>query len=256
MDKPNENFNKDEKAKSLESAAEQIALFRYALIAPVVTSSYDQASKTAYYKTLAQKEFVLPDNTTKKFSAKTFQKWERLWSTGGGLTALYPNERNDKGQTRKLTSEVIQKIYDIKAEYPKLNAKMIWEKLIDDGDLNPDTSVRCVQRFISEAGLKSEEILNQEKQRLAFEHPHFAMMFQADTCYFPPLPTGDGDKRHKTFVISIIDDYTRMIVASKLFFEDNAYNFQQVLKIAIMTYGIPQKVYVDYAEKKLYRINS
>ena len=43
----------------------------------------------------------------------------------------------------------------------------------------------------------------------------------------------------------IIDDHSRLLVGGELFYNDNAYNFQKVLKDAIATYGIPDKLYVD-----------
>ena len=43
----------------------------------------------------------------------------------------------------------------------------------------------------------------------------------------------------------IIDDHSRLLVGGELFYNDNAANFQKVLKDAIATYGIPDKLYVD-----------
>lgn len=43
----------------------------------------------------------------------------------------------------------------------------------------------------------------------------------------------------------IIDDHSKLLVGGELFYNDNAYNFQKVLKNAIATYGIPDKLYVD-----------
>ena len=43
----------------------------------------------------------------------------------------------------------------------------------------------------------------------------------------------------------IIDDHSRLLVGGELFYNDNACNFQKVLKDAIATYGIPDKLYVD-----------
>ena len=43
----------------------------------------------------------------------------------------------------------------------------------------------------------------------------------------------------------IIDDHSRLLVGGELFYNDNACNFQKVLKSAIATYGIPDKLYVD-----------
>lgn len=43
----------------------------------------------------------------------------------------------------------------------------------------------------------------------------------------------------------IIDDHSRLLVGGGLFYNDNAYNFQKVLKQAVAAYGIPLKLYVD-----------
>jgi transposase InsO family protein len=43
----------------------------------------------------------------------------------------------------------------------------------------------------------------------------------------------------------IIDDHSRLLAGGGLFYNDNAYNFQKVLKDAVAAYGIPSKLYVD-----------
>lgn len=43
----------------------------------------------------------------------------------------------------------------------------------------------------------------------------------------------------------IIDNHSLLLVGGGLFYNDNAYNFQKVLKNAIAAYGIPDKLYVD-----------
>jgi transposase InsO family protein len=83
------------------------------------------------------------------------------------------------------------------------------------------------------------------KDRKAFEEPFFGAMWQADTCYFPYVPDDSGTRK-RTYLITMVDDHSRMIVGARLFFEDTAYNFQKVLKDAAATYGIPNKLYVDH----------
>ena len=46
----------------------------------------------------------------------------------------------------------------------------------------------------------------------------------------------------------IIDDHSRFLVGGGLFYNDNAYNFQKVLKDAVAAHGIPAKLYVDYTD--------
>lgn len=43
----------------------------------------------------------------------------------------------------------------------------------------------------------------------------------------------------------IVDDYSRMIVGAKFFYNDNAFNFQLVLKEAIARHGLCKKLYTD-----------
>ena len=68
-------------------------------------------------------------------------------------------------------------------------------------------------------------------------------MYQADTCYLPYLV--EKGKKRRTYLIMILDDYSRMIVGGQIFYQENAYNFQKVLKDAVAAYGIPDKLYVD-----------
>nr|WP_282570519.1 DDE-type integrase/transposase/recombinase [Butyrivibrio fibrisolvens] len=81
------------------------------------------------------------------------------------------------------------------------------------------------------------------KDRKAFEASDFGCLWQADTCYLPYI-SEDGKER-RTYLIMIIDDHSRMIVGGEIFYNDNAYNFQKVLKRAVETYEIPDKLYLD-----------
>lgn len=47
------------------------------------------------------------------------------------------------------------------------------------------------------------------------------------------------------YLVMILDDYSRMIVGGRLFYQDNAANFQLFLREAVATYRIPHKLYVD-----------
>jgi hypothetical protein len=101
-----------------------------------------------------------------------------------------------------------------------------------------------VQRFIKAARLQSPALSGPFKDRKAFEAPYFGALWQADTCFLPYVPDSQG-KRRRTYLIMIVDDHSRLIVGAHLFFEDSAYNFQKVLKDAVATFGICQKLYVD-----------
>lgn len=219
----------------------EVAQFRFALIAPVVQGLFPDASATAYYKRVTKNPLTLPDGSTVSYSYKTLEKWKSQYNIGG-LDALMPNVRSDKGVSRALNDDAIEEIYRLKQDFPRMNATQIYESLIRNSFIPATVSVDSVQRFIRHNDLKSARDPNL-RDRKAYEEDEFGKIWQADTCYLPHI-TEDGQTR-RVYVIMIIDDHSRMLVGGELFYNDNACNFQKVLKDAIATYGIPDKLYVD-----------
>lgn len=206
----------------------EVAQFRFVLIAPVIQGLFPNASATACYKRVTASPLTLPDGNTISYSYKTLEKWKSRYSIGG-LDALMPSARSDKGISRTLSDEVIAEIYRIKKDQPRMNATQIYEHLVLESFLPASVSVDSVQRFIRHNDLKSARDPNL-RDRKAYEEDEFGKIRQADTCYLPYITE---------------DDHSRLLVGGELFYNDNAYNFRKVLKNAIATYGIPDKLYVD-----------
>lgn len=221
----------------------ELAYFRFALIAPAIQGTFTDASVAAYCRRVTADPIARPDGTLFQYKPATLEKWAALYKSGG-MEALVPKERSDKGSVRSLSDECAIEIFKIKEKFPRLDAVQIRIRLVQDGLLPASVSPRTVQRFIKANGLKTAAASGPYKDRKAFEEPYFGAMWQADTCFFPYVPDGNG-KRRRTYLLIIVDDHSRMVVGARLFFEDNAYNFQKVLKDAIATHGIPNKLYVD-----------
>jgi transposase InsO family protein len=222
----------------------ELAYFRFALIAPVIQGMFTDASIAAYCRRVTEDPIPRPDGTLFQYKPATLEKWIALYKAGG-MDALTPKERSDKGSVRALSDECILEIHKIKEKFPRLDAVQIHIRLVQDGFLPASVSPRTIQRFIKANGLKAAAASGLWKDRKAYEEPFFGAMWQADTCYFPYIPDSCG-KRQRTYLIAIVDDHSRMIVGARLFFEDNAYNFQKVLKDAVGMAGIPHKLYCDH----------
>ncbi len=234
------------------SKAVKIAHLRFAVIVPVIQGVFTEPTKTAYYKRVAEKPLKMPDGKEIFFNYNTFEKWENRYKRDG-MDGLMPKKRFDKGTSRVLNDTVIAEIFRLKQQFPRINATLIYTKLISDGFIKQsDVSVSTVQRFIRKNDLKSARNPN-IKDRKAFEEEFPGDMYQADTCHSVYI-TENGIKR-KTYLIQIVDDHSRMIVGAKFFYNDNAYNFQIVLKEAVARYGLCRKLYTDngspYANEQL-----
>ena len=237
-----EKKNNPKQASHCDAAIE-VAQFRFSLIAPLVQGLVPDASDTAYFMRITKDPLTLPDGRCVKYSWKTPQKWHYLYKKGG-FDALLPKSRSDKGISRALPDTAIEEICRLKEKYPRLNATQIHIRLVQDAFIPATVSVDAVQRFIRNNGLKSSRHLTL-KDRKAFEEDSFGRLWQADTCHFCYINDAADKKAHKVYLVVIIDDHSRMIVGAGLSYSDNSYGFQKVLKQAVSTYGIPDKLYTD-----------
>ena len=221
----------------------QMAQFKFGLIAPVIQGTFDESTPTAYYRRVTSLPLTRPDGSTFNYKISSLRNWEQLYRKGG-MDALIIHPRKDKGMSRNLTGDAIQRIYSILEQFPKLPATQVRHKLLTEGFVTSKVSERCIQRFVKGWNLRSVTSVTR-KDRKAFEEEYFGALWMADSCYFPYIPDDKGTAR-RTYLLLVIDDYSRMVVEAELFFNDNAANFQKLFKAAIATTGICNKLYVDH----------
>jgi len=222
-----------------DDEANQVALFRFSIIAPLVNDCYAFSSKMAFFKDASLKEYTLPSGQKASFQYTCIRNWYNKYKRYG-FDALKPKMRNDMGTSRKLPADVATKINELKHQFPHITGKAIYNKLIEDGSiLAKDFSISTVYRYLNNHNLKYIPTV----ERKQFEMEHASDCWQADTSHGPVIKI-NGKKVH-TYLVQIIDDASRLIVGCQFFLNDNAINFQSVFKQAIKTYGIPKKLFVD-----------
>lgn len=225
------------------SDAVKIAHLRFAVIAPAIQGLFTEPTKTAYYKKIAENPLKMPDGLEVSFNYNTFEKWEARYKTDG-MDGLMPKPRSDTGMSRVLPDTAIAEIFRLKQLFSRINATLIYSKLISDGFIKQsEASLSAVQRFIKKNDLKSARNPN-VKDRKAFEEEFPCNMYQADTSHSIYI-TENGIKQ-KTYLFHVVDDHSRLITGARFFYNDNAYNFQTVLKEAVARFGLCTKLYTDH----------
>jgi len=236
----------DRDAEKRFENAKAMAQFRYDMVSPVINRLITDATAMDYYRRVCSEPLKRPDGTEFLYKPKTLEKWKYLFDRGGA-DALATTTRSDLGKSRKLSDGAIARIRELREQFPKISAVLICEKLLQEMLVPAGTSERTIQRFVQKERLCAGEA--DGKDRKAFEFEHFGIMYQADTTYFPYIGDGGAKKGRKeerrTYFIRLLDDHTRLTVGGELFYEDNAENFQKVLKKTCATYGIPGILYVD-----------
>ncbi len=185
----------------------------------------------------------------REYAPATIKEWLRLYRRFG-IDGLYPKIRSDKGKSRNLPDDAKEFIVSTKLNSPKRSAKSIYQELIAKGYVNYDEiSLSTVQRFISKSNISSKEL--EGVQRLAFEFEFPNECWQSDISVGPYLNI--GGKKHKTYIVAILDDSSRLIIHAEAFFKDNLLSLLSVFKKAISKRGIPKKLFVDNG--KVYKSN-
>lgn len=225
----------------LDKNLNEIALFRFSLIAPVVNDTFDAISQMQYFRDVSSKTHTLPNGSKTKFSAGAIKKWFLTYRKDG-FEALVPKTRKDMGKPRNLNLNSIEKIHSLKEKFPYITGKLIYQKLVEEGYIKvTKTSLATVLRYIRDNNLKRNQVAPVERR--AFEMQFTNDCWQSDTSHGPVIKVNNQKKQ--TYLITFIDDASRMIVHGEFFFNDNAVNMQIVFKRAIAKYGVPRRLFVD-----------
>lgn len=224
----------------MDSFYNNIGLFRFSIIAPIINKTHGCRSISEYIGISASKNYEF-NGKIYKFSKSCIKNWYLSYKKYG-LVALQSKTRNDKNTSRLLNNDTIVRIQELREQFPHITGTAIYNKLIEEGYIYmKDVSLTTVLRFLKNNNLKAGQICNIERRMFEMEHANDC--WQADTSVGPYLKI-DGVK-YKTYIIMFIDDKSRMIMGYDIFFNDTAINMQHVFKNAIKTYGKPKKLFVD-----------
>src|SRR6056297_646528 len=113
---------------------EQIALFRFSLISPILNGQVEKQSK--YLAKVAAKKHNVPYYGVREYSPKTIEEWVRNYRKKG-FNGLKPKSRNDKGKSRKLTPELKEILLKARKEHPDRSVSLLYDQLIAAKKMRP-----------------------------------------------------------------------------------------------------------------------
>lgn len=215
-----------------------IALMRYSAIAPLITGAQaDYPSLSAYFREVSAKGIKDPDGKLRHYEVGTLLGWYRNYKIYG-FDGLIPASRSDCGASRKIDDELEEEIRYLRHTYPRLSAAAIYRQLQDKGSIRSgQLSESTVCRYINQMELTEKLTQNQDMRR--YERAHINEVWCGDSSAGPYLKTSDG-RKHRVYVMALIDDASRFITGVDVFFNDNFVNLMSVIKSAVSKYGVPK----------------
>ncbi len=220
------------------------ALFRLTVLGPLASrGEIKRGEVKQIIRQLAAQSYNIPDSNRTHLSEETIARWHALWKRGG-INALNPQVRIDRGTTQ-LPETIQNKILELKSDKPDRSINQLIEMIERQGLVSKGTLARAtVHRFLQQKHLSKRVLPNQQAiERRSFVAAHVGDLWQGDALHGPSIQTADGIR--KTYLISLMDDASRLIAHSAFCFGETALDIENVLKQAILKRGLPHKLLID-----------
>jgi putative transposase len=229
----------------LNDRGEKTALFRFSVISEAVNPRLGPAERGVIVRELAARTWTTEEGTERSFSRVTIDRWVAAYRKDG-LSGLQPNPRRDRGVARG-EGRWLEEACKMRRQLPTRSAAQIVDAIFRaHGVVLSDRTVRA---HLARAGLTRRALTTDPAHAFGrFEASRPNEIWIGDVLHGPfvPHPRVAGSKRAKLFLL--VDDHSRLVVHGRWMTEENTRAGQDVLRSAIARRGMPENLYVDYAD--------
>jgi transposase InsO family protein len=221
-----------------------MALFRLSVLGPLVSRErLERGELKRLIRELAARDYDIPGSRHSRLSEKTIEAWFYSWRHGE-LEALTPQPRSDRGQS-KLDPEVQVAILQAKRENPRRSINQIRRLLEHSGRVAKGGLPRSsIHRLLKSHGLSRMSGSSSEPQeRRAYVAEHAGDIWYGDVMHGPKLSL--AGRGRKVYLVSLMDDASRLIAHSAFCPGETALDIEGVLKQAVLKRGRPGRLVID-----------
>ena len=222
----------------------EIALWRVAVLGPLVSARLEHGERCALFAAAATRTHQRPDGCWVQLSARTIETWYYAYRQGG-LQALMPKRRRDRGASRAIAPPVAELIVRAKKEKPRRSIRRII-RMLERAEVVPrgQLSHSSVHRLLQAQGRSARPVRGAAAERRSFLAEHAGDLWVGDVMHGPMVLTPDGTVR-KSYLISQMDNATRFVLHSYFALSESAAAHEYGFKQALLKYGRPRAYYVD-----------
>ena len=230
----------------MDSRAEKIALFRYALVAPLVLEVLPRGELTRRAEEIAARKYEIPYSERTSLSVDTLLDWALRYRRGG-FPALAPQPRCDRGQSRVVPPQLAELIERLKRENPhRTGMTLLRELALVSGTNSAAISAATLYRFLKQHGLTTRQLLAGPAHK-KFEAERSNQIWQSDML-FGPYVQRCGGGRMQAFLYAVLDDASRLIPHAQFYAQQGLDAFLDCLRQAVAARGVCTRLYVDNAK--------
>jgi putative transposase len=228
------------------SPAQDQALARFAVIAPLVCRQLVPAEATTVRTAIVSQAHRFPNETLRRIDPRTLRRWLAAYraalpnGTAAALQALYPQPRSDKGVPRAFDPAVIEEAVALRLELATRSTADLLAHL-PDGPKEATLAYHLRARGVTRKRLKAEG-----KAFPRYEAAAVNATWQSDVTegFWLPDPTAPG-KFRQVYLMGFLDDHSRLIAHGEWYFKESLPCLFDCLKKAVLQRGIPATLYWD-----------
>lgn len=227
---------------------QQVALFRFERIADLLRLEAGSKALRQRLRERAGQECSMPGTSRRRVSATTLRRWMARYRAGG-LEALHPKPRSDRGRRRALAPEVAGLLVAIKEREPELPVRQVIRRARREGRV--PAAVRLapttVYRLLRDEGLMRrapQDEAARDQRRWGYQRA--GELWMSDVLHGPKIRCDRGGRRRrKSYLIAFIDDATRVVPHAAFSCGERYADYLPVFKSALLKRGLPQRLFVD-----------
>lgn len=221
-----------------------MALFRLSVLGPLISRpKLTRGELQAHLQELSQKPYAIPGSRRQYLAMRTLETWFYRYRREG-LAGLAPRARRDRGLS-KLDARVQERLIAAKRENPRRSIYMLKELLEREGTVARGVLSRsAIHRLLRKQGLsRPSGAASVPEEHRTYAAEHAGDIWYGDVMHGPTVLV--AGRRRKAYLVSLLDDASRLIVHSAFALSEAALDIEGALKQGLLKRGLPRKLIVD-----------
>lgn len=214
----------------------ELALWRYSVIAPLLHAAPGQSLLDLARELAAQPKLGTKGEPV-ALSTETILRWLRRYRVAG-LPGLEKNLRKDRGERRALNQEALDLLLALADEHADWTVHLIRREA--EQQLGRAISKKATYRLLKGHRRRGWPLKAAPRREVGIPQT----LWLGDTMH-GPVVTGPRRTRHKSYLIAIMDDASRAVMAGRFTLADDVSSLIPILREAILARGCPSRMLCD-----------
>ena len=219
----------------------QVSVERFEMIAPLLNDGLCAAEKRRLRLEILEK-YGISERTLRRY-IESYRKY--------GLKGLEPKGRPEVGTFKAIPQDVLETAMECRRELPERSVRNIVTILEKEGHIEPGSvSPSTLSHNLLALGHSTKQLRNDSGTKAArrFVRVGRNTLWQSDAKFGPYVPDGKG-KNSRTYLLSFIDDCTRVALHSEFYFNHRVPVLEDCFRKGLLKFGKPDSVYVDNSKE-------